>query len=159
MTWIIGVDVGGTFTDFCARNNANGQTIIHKRSSTPHDPSLAILLGLKELKLKFLFDKKRISRLAHGTTVATNSLLQRKGGELALITTKGFRDLLEIGRQVRPSVYDLQIDAPSPLIKRSNRLEIDERIDFEGNVIKNISIKFFKFVVGKLLIICVKELS
>ena len=139
MTWIIGVDVGGTFTDFCARNNANGQTIIHKRPSTPHDPSLAILLGLKELKLKFLFDKKRISRLAHGTTVATNSLLQRKGGELALITTKGFRDLLEIGRQVRPSVYDLQIDAPSPLIKRSNRLEIDERIDFEGNVIKNFS--------------------
>jgi len=139
MAWIIGVDVGGTFTDFCARNNASGQTIIHKRPSTPDDPSLAILLGLKELKLKFLSDEKRIARLAHGTTVATNSLLQRKGGKLALITTKGFRDLLEIGRQVRPSVYDLQIDAPSPLIKRRNRLEIDERIDFEGNVIKNIS--------------------
>ena len=139
MTWIIGVDVGGTFTDFCARNNANGQTIIHKRPSTPHDPSLAILLGLEELKLKFLSDEKKIVRLAHGTTVATNSLLQRKGGKLALITTKGFRDLLEIGRQVRPSVYDLQIDAPAPLIKRSDRLEIDERIDFEGNIIKNIS--------------------
>ena len=139
MTWIIGVDVGGTFTDFCARNNANGQTIIHKRPSTPHDPSLGILLGLEELKLKFLSDEKKIVRLAHGTTVATNSLLQRKGGKLALITTKGFRDLLEIGRQVRPSVYDLQIDAPAPLIKRSDRLEIDERIDFEGNIIKNIS--------------------
>ena len=124
MTWIIGVDVGGTFTDFCARNNANGHTIIHKRPSTPHDPSLAILLGLEELKLKFLSDEKNIVRLAHGTTVATNSLLQRKGGKLALITTKGFRDLLEIGRQVRPSVYDLQIDAPAPLIKRSDRLEI-----------------------------------
>ena len=88
MAWIIGVDVGGTFTDFCARNNASGQTIIHKRPSTPHDPSLAILLGLKELKLKFASNKKRIARLAHGTTVATNSLLQRKGGKLALIPLK-----------------------------------------------------------------------
>ena len=141
MSWIIGVDVGGTFTDFCARNNNTGETIIHKRPSTPNDPAIAILKGINELTAKFSDKKQKILRLAHGTTVATNSLLQRKGGKLALITTKGFRDLLEIGRQVRPSVYDLQIDSPPPLIERSHRFEINERIDFNGNIIKQISKK------------------
>ena len=141
MSWIIGVDVGGTFTDFCARNNNTGETIIHKRPSTPNDPAIAILKGINELTEKFSDKKQKILRLAHGTTVATNSLLQRKGGKLALITTKGFRDLLEIGRQVRPSVYDLQIDSPPPLIERSHRFEINERIDFNGNIIKKISKK------------------
>ena len=141
MSWIIGVDVGGTFTDFCARNNNTGETIIHKRPSTPDDPAIAILKGINELTEKFSNKKQKILRLAHGTTVATNSLLQRKGGKLALITTKGFRDLLEIGRQVRPSVYDLQIDSPPPLIERSHRFEINERIDFNGNIIKQISKK------------------
>ena len=141
MSWIIGVDVGGTFTDFCARNNNTGETIIHKRPSTPNDPAIAILKGINELTEKFSDKKQKILRLAHGTTVATNSLLQRKGGKLALITTKGFRDLLEIGRQVRPSVYDLQIDSPPPLIERSHRFEINERIDFNGNIIKQISKK------------------
>ena len=139
MSWIIGVDVGGTFTDFCARNNKTGETVIHKRSSTPNDPAIAILNGINELKLKFSDKNQKILRLAHGTTVATNALLQRKGGKLALITTKGFRDLLEIGRQVRPSVYDLQIDSPPPLIERSHRFEINERIDFKGNIIKHLS--------------------
>ena len=141
MSWIIGVDVGGAFTDFCARNNNTGETIIHKRPSTPNDPAIAILKGINELTEKFSDKKQKILRLAHGTTVATNSLLQRKGGKLALITTKGFRDLLEIGRQVRPSVYDLQIDSPPPLIERSHRFEINERIDFNGNIIKQISKK------------------
>ena len=140
MSWIIGVDVGGTFTDFCARNNNSGETLIHKRPSTPEDPAIAILNGLDEIKLKFSQSKKlQISRLAHGTTVATNALLQRKGGKLALVTTKGFRDLLEIGRQVRPSVYDLQVDSPQPLVDRRNRIEVNERIDFTGNIIKPIN--------------------
>ena len=140
MSWIIGVDVGGTFTDFCARNNNSGETLIHKRPSTPNDPAIAILSGLDEIKLKFNQSKKlQISRLAHGTTVATNALLQRKGGKLALVTTKGFRDLLEIGRQVRPSVYDLQVDSPQPLVDRRNRIEVNERIDFTGKIIKPIN--------------------
>ncbi len=80
-------------------------------------------------------DGAAVTRIAHGTTVATNALLQRKGGRLALITTSGFRDLLEIGRQVRPKVYDLQIDAPPPLIPRHRRFEIDERIGPKGDVI------------------------
>ena len=138
MSWIIGVDVGGTFTDLCARNNSTGETVIHKRPSTPSDPAIAILNGIEEIKVKINDNKIKILRLAHGTTVATNALLQRKGGKLALITTKGFRDLLEIGRQVRPSVYDLQIDSPPALIERSYRFEVDERVDFKGRIIKNL---------------------
>ena len=138
MSWIIGVDVGGTFTDLCARNNRTGETVIHKRPSTPSDPAIAILNGIEEIRVKINDNEIKILRLAHGTTVATNALLQRKGGKLALITTKGFRDLLEIGRQVRPSVYDLQIDSPPALIERNYRFEVDERVDFKGRIIKNL---------------------
>src|SRR5690606_17948433 len=98
--WVIGVDVGGTFTDFSARQLSTGRTVLHKRPSTPHDPSEAILNGLQELQAKADIAGEDIARFAHGTTVATNALLQRKGAKTALVTTKGFRDLLEIGRQV-----------------------------------------------------------
>ncbi|MEM6462573.1 MAG: hydantoinase/oxoprolinase family protein [Pseudomonadota bacterium] len=133
--WIIGVDVGGTFTDFSARNVVTGEAQIHKRPSTPDDPSRAIVEGLNELKQKTGIVGSEIARLAHGTTVATNALLQRRGGKVAVATTKGFRDLLEIGRQVRPKIYDLQADAPPPLAARSDRLEVDERIGARGEVI------------------------
>ena len=94
MGWLIGVDVGGTFTDVYAFDPATGRTEVHKVPSTPEDPSLAIVAGLEGLR-----DRKGVSiadmeRFAHGTTVATNSLIQRRGGRLALVTTKGFRDLL-----------------------------------------------------------------
>ena len=126
--WIVGVDVGGTFTDFSARNTATGAFAVHKRPSTPHDPSEAILEGFGELQEKIGISGDDVSRFAHGTTVATNALLQRKGAKVGVITTRGFRDLLEIGRQVRPSIYDLQADAPPPLADRQSRLEIEERI-------------------------------
>lgn len=133
--WVIGVDVGGTFTDFSARQLSTGRSVLHKRPSTPHDPSEAILNGLQELQAKAGIDGDDIARFAHGTTVATNALLQRKGAKTALVTTKGFRDLLEIGRQVRPAIYDLQADAPPPLVARENRLEVDERIGPQGEAV------------------------
>ena len=125
--WVIGVDVGGTFTDFSARNKKDHHIQVHKRPSTPDDPSRAILEGLRELLDIADIDGAEIARIAHGTTVATNALLQRRGAEIGVVTTKGFRDLLEIGRQVRPKIYDLQTDAPPPLALRQNRLEISER--------------------------------
>lgn len=133
--WVIGVDVGGTFTDFSARNTSSKQVHVHKRPSTPDDPSRAILDGLRELLDKGGIDGSSIGRIAHGTTVATNALLQRRGARVGVVTTKGFRDLLEIGRQVRPKIYDLQADAPAPLAQRQNRLEIAERIGPAGEVI------------------------
>ena len=133
--WVIGVDVGGTFTDFSARNTTSGDFHAHKRPSTPDDPSRAILDGLGELLDKAGISGADIGRIAHGTTVATNALLQRRGARVGVVTTKGFRDLLEIGRQVRPKIYDLQADAPPPLALRQDRLEIAERIGADGEVI------------------------
>lgn len=137
--WIIGVDVGGTFTDFAACNARSGERHVHKRPSTPDDPSRAILEGLAELQAIAGIAGDRIDRLAHGTTVATNALLQRKGPEVGLVTTKGFRDLVEIGRQVRPRIYDLQADAPPPLARREFRFEVRERIGPRGEVIEPLS--------------------
>jgi len=133
--WVIGVDVGGTFTDFSARQLSTGRTYLHKRPSTPHDPSEAILKGLQELKDKAAIAGEGIERFSHGTTVATNALLQRRGARTALVTTKGFRDLLEIGRQVRPALYDMQVDASMPLVDREHRLEIAERLDSRGDAL------------------------
>lgn len=133
--WIVGVDVGGTFTDFSARDLISGQSFVHKRPSTPDDPSRAVLDGFAELRANVGIDSADVERFAHGTTVAANSLLQRTGGKLAVITTEGFRDLLEIGRQIRPRIYDLQVDAPPPLVPRRQRLEIRERIGADGEAV------------------------
>src|SRR5829696_10048124 len=114
MTWMVGVDVGGTFTDFCAFDDATGRVVLHKSPSTPDNPALAILNGLEELLETKGIPAEDIGRFAHGTTVATNALIQRQGRKIALIVTRGFRDLIEIGRQIRPKLFDLQADHPAP---------------------------------------------
>ncbi|MEP4034062.1 hydantoinase/oxoprolinase family protein [Roseibium polysiphoniae] len=150
MSWIVGVDVGGTFTDFSARHVASGRTVVHKRPSTPDDPSRAILQGFTELQEKAGFAGADVERFAHGTTVATNALLQRRGGELAVITTRGFRDMLEIGRQTRPKIYDLQEDAPPPLAARHRRIEADERIAADGGVVTTLTDQEIDALIGRL---------
>ncbi len=136
MAWSVGVDVGGTFTDFYAREETTGELRLAKRPSTPDDPARAILEGLAELAEGHGLDLGAVERLAHGTTIATNALIQRKGGKVALLTTRGFRDLLEIGRQTRPHMYDLQKDHPPPLVPRERRHEIGERVTAEGAVVR-----------------------
>ena len=107
-----------------------GQTRTHKVASTPDDPARAIVQGLLALA-----PREGLAFLAHGTTVATNALIQRRGGKVALVTTAGFRDLLEIGRQTRPKIYDLKADHPEPLVPREHRFEVTERIGPDGKVI------------------------
>ena len=136
MTWVIGVDVGGTFTDFFAVDPVSGRRALFKRPSTPEDPGKAILDGLREMAESTGVSLEDADRVAHGTTVATNALIQRKGGRVTLVTTEGFRDLLEIGRQVRPHMYDLQLDVPAPLVPEERRLEVSERITAGGRVVK-----------------------
>jgi N-methylhydantoinase A len=135
MAWTIGVDVGGTFTDFTARDD-DGRTVVHKRPSTPGDPAEAILAGLRELCADHAIPADAITRISHGTTVATNALIQGRGGRLALIVTKGFRDLLEIGRQTRPKIYDFQADHPPALVERRRRFEARERVTRDGEVLE-----------------------
>ncbi|MCC6304896.1 MAG: hydantoinase/oxoprolinase family protein [Rhodobacteraceae bacterium] len=137
MTWTIGVDVGGTFTDFCAANTRTGATHVYKTASTPANPAEAILNGLAALCERFAIPMATIGRLSHGTTVGTNALIQRTGSTVALVTTKGFRDLLEIGRQTRPHMYDLQADHPAPLVEREHRIELNERLGARGEVVRD----------------------
>jgi N-methylhydantoinase A len=139
MSWTIGVDVGGTFTDFHASNDVTGAFHVGKTPSTPSNPAEAILTGLGALCSQFDIPLIEIERLSHGTTVGTNALIQRAGRRVALITTKGFRDLLEIGRQTRPHMYDLQEDYPAPLVEREHRIELAERIGPDGGVSVRVS--------------------
>ena len=134
MSWLIGIDVGGTFTDFYALSAADGRVRLYKHPSTPANPSDAIVDGLEAMCREFSIVPEEVERIGHGTTVATNALIQRTGAKVALITTKGFRDLLEIGRQTRPHMYSLQIDHPEPLVPRELRFEIAERLLSDGSV-------------------------
>ena len=135
MSWIVGVDVGGTFTDFYAVSAADGEIRVAKRPSTRDNPGRAVIEGLGELAEAGV-PLGEVRRLAHGTTVATNAIIQRRGGKVVLITTAGFRDLLEIGRQIRPHMYDLYRDQPPPLVPRERRLEVEERITSGGRVVR-----------------------
>ncbi len=135
MNWLVGVDVGGTFTDFFAVSVADGSLRYFKRPSTPHNPGEAIVSGLAEMCEALAIESADIDRVCHGTTVATNALIQRRGGSVAMITTAGFRDLLEIGRQTRPHMFSLQKDQPDPLVPRERRFEVSERIDARGEAV------------------------
>ncbi|MCA8894393.1 MAG: hydantoinase/oxoprolinase family protein, partial [Amphiplicatus sp.] len=136
MTYRIGFDVGGTFTDFTMINEQTGAVSFFKVSSTPHDPSVAIEQGLAALIEDYKLDPKSISHLGHGTTVATNLVIERKGARTGVITTKGFRDVLEIGRQTRPHLYNYAIHRPTPLVPRERRLEVTERVLSDGTVLE-----------------------
>jgi N-methylhydantoinase A len=131
----IGIDVGGTFTDLCLFDEDVGDLHVAKVPSTPADPSQGILAGLQTILERQGTPGSDVVYLAHGTTVATNTLIQHNGARAGLITTRGFRDLLEIGRQTRPDLYDLQVDRPEPLICRDLRLEVSERVYSDGRVL------------------------
>jgi N-methylhydantoinase A len=135
--WRIGVDSGGTFTDVCLVDEASGELCVWKVPSTPDDPSRAIAAGVVEgLTTVAHVPTSKAAYFGHGTTVATNALIQHRGVKTGLITTDGFRDLLEIGRQRRPHLYDLQADKPPILVTRDLRLEVPERLRHDGRVEK-----------------------
>ena len=134
MSIFVGIDVGGTFTDFSVSLPKQNREILHKVSSTPGNPDRAILDGLTQILSTHQIDPQEIVRLAHGTTVGTNALIERRVGTVAVVTTEGFRDLLEIGRQTRPKVYDIHQDNPKPLVPRHLRLEVRGRMRADGTV-------------------------
>ncbi len=133
----VGIDTGGTFTDVCLVGE-DGALAIFKLSSTGHDPSEAIANGLVAILEQQESDAKSVGYLGHGTTVATNALLEHQGARTGVLTTSGFRDLLELGRQMRPNLYDLQADKPVPLVRRAHRFEVDERVLATGDVLKSL---------------------
>lgn len=133
MLWI-GIDVGGTFTDAVAYDQAKGAFTFTKVPSTPADPTRAVLAVLKAMKV----DIQSIERLVHGVTIGTNAVLEGKGAEVWMLVTKGFKDVLEIGRTNRPVLYDIRTQKAPPLVPRTRALEIDERLLFDGSVLKPI---------------------
>ena len=130
----VGIDVGGTFTDI-AINFGDGENVkFYKLPSSPKSPENAIVLGLSEIFKSYNILPEKIIRMSHGTTVGTNALIEKKSGKVAIVTTRGFRDLLELGRQTRPTVYDMHKDHPTPIVNRSLRFELNQRILADGKI-------------------------
>lgn len=134
MAWRIGIDSGGTFTDVCLFDDATGMVAVWKVPSTPDDPSRAIARGTQEGVERVGASPADIAYFGHGSTVGTNALIQHRGVKTGLVTTEGFRDLIEIGRQKRPDLYDLQADKAPPLVTRDLRFGVAERVRHDGAV-------------------------
>jgi N-methylhydantoinase A len=131
----IGVDVGGTFTDIIVSDTATGHSYVHKIPSTPSSQDLAVVKGIEEILFNLGLDSQDVALVVHGTTVATNAMLQRKGADVLLLTTNGLEDVLEIARQNRDEIYDFTASRPKPLVNRENRIGVVERLDSEGRPI------------------------
>lgn len=136
MTWRFGVDIGGTFTDVALIDEATGTIGVAKTPTTPDDFGRGVLNGLNEALAKYGMPAAEVTLLSHATTVVTNALLEEKGARTALVSTRGFRDLLELRRSARADLYDLFQDPPAVLVPRNRRLEITERIGADGSVVK-----------------------
>ncbi|WP_435332887.1 hydantoinase/oxoprolinase family protein [Haloarchaeobius sp. TZWWS8] len=129
----VGVDIGGTFTDLVTIRN--GTVEVLKTPSTPSNPDQGVIDGLDAVAERDGVDPGAVDFLGHGTTVATNAVLEGTWADTALVTTAGFRDVLEIGRQARPDIYDFQVEKPEPVVGRDRRFEVSERLDERGNVL------------------------
>ncbi len=134
-TWRVGVDIGGTFTDVVLWDERSDEMILEKLLTTPDDPSRAVLQGIGQALADAGIGADRLATVIHGTTLVANALIERKGVRTGLITTAGFRDVLEIGREWRYDLFNLVIEMPRPLVPRPLRLEVAERIDAGGAVL------------------------
>ncbi len=147
----IGVDIGGTFTDGTLVDSSTGQVITSKVLTTPADPASGFISAVnKLLGVSNDVDPSEIEHVVHATTVATNAIIEGKTAKTAFVTTQGFRDMLEIARQIRPSLYDLQFEKPAPLVPRQLCFEIRERLDAKGNVVTPLDEKALAIVVDQL---------
>lgn len=134
--WRVGIDAGGTFTDLCIMAEDGRALHVSKVPSTPAEPSRAVVDGLQGLLRRIGAEPADLGFFSHGTTVATNALIEHRGARVGLLTTAGFRDVLEIARQRRSKLYDLQVDRSVPLVPRDLRIEIDERVLHDGTVVR-----------------------
>ena len=130
----IGVDIGGTFTDFALSNATGGRMAIHKRLTTPHDPSEAVLAGVATLVAENGIDISAIADIVHGTTLVTNAVIERRGAVTGMLVTAGFGDIMDMGPERRYDLFDLRIKYPPPLVPRRLRIEVAERLRYDGSV-------------------------
>ncbi len=147
----LGCDIGGTFTDFVLLNDQTGELTINKCLTTPSDPSDAVEYGIRQLDEMVPGFVKSLDEVIHGTTLVINSIIERKGAITGLITTRGFKDVLELGREIRYAPYDVFAQFPKPLIPRSFRFEVDERVRSDGTVLKPLDPDEARQVVRRML--------
>ena len=135
MAWRIGVDIGGTFTDVVLVDEETGRIGVAKVPTTPRDVAEGVIDGIRQGLGRYRVEPAAVTLLAHATTIVTNALLEKKGAKAGFVTTRGFRDVLELRRSSRADLYDLFQDAPAVLVPRRWRFEITERIDAQGQVV------------------------
>ncbi|MGZ8445561.1 MAG: hydantoinase/oxoprolinase family protein [Candidatus Binatia bacterium] len=145
----VGIDIGGTFTDMLLVGD-DGGAVIAKTLTTPGDPSLAVENALRPVLENGSVDARQRGTLIHGTTLVTNALIERKGALTALLTTAGFRDAVEIGREHRYELYDLNLDLPKPLVPRHLRFDVPERMAADGSILQELDEAFVRKLVGEL---------
>jgi N-methylhydantoinase A/oxoprolinase/acetone carboxylase beta subunit len=138
--WLVGIDIGGTFTDLVAIDASSGRRVSLKALTTPSDPLDGVLEGLTALLQRYEISLSRVAHIVHATTLATNILLERSGPRVALVTTEGFRDVIEQGREDRYDIYDLQIEVQKPLVERRYRIGIAERTDARGAIVRDLDL-------------------
>src|SRR5262249_756038 len=135
MTWRIGIDIGGTFTDVALVEEQSGRIGVAKVPTTPADPAEGVLRALEAAMRRYAVSAADVGLLSHATTIVTNAILEKKGARAALVTTRGFRDVLELRRSARANLYDLFQDPPATLIPRRRRFEITERVGADGAIV------------------------
>ena len=155
----LGCDIGGTFTDFVLLNEETGEIQINKCLTTPKDPSDAVEEGIKQMLTGTPGFIEQLDEVIHGTTLVINSIIERKGAKTGLITTKGFRDVLELAREKRYDTYDIFAVYPEPLVPRPLRLEVDERIASDGRILKKLDAEEVKKVLSKLIDMGIESLA
>jgi N-methylhydantoinase A len=144
----VGVDIGGTFTDIVTVRD--GTVAVSKTPSTPEHPDDGVVAGLEKVRDRDDLAFADVRFLGHGTTVATNAVLEAEWAETALVTTEGFRDALDIGRQARPDIYDFQAEKPTPVVARDRRYAVPERVDERGDVLEPLDEAAVREVAGEL---------
>lgn len=148
---VIGCDIGGTFTDFVLLDGSSGELIVEKLLTTPEDPSKGVLAGLARLQAQRPEYLARAGRFIHGTTLVANAVIERQGAKTALLTTCGFRDVLEMRRQKRVDFYEYRVDPPAPLVPRRYRYEVDERVLADGRIYQPLDEEGVRAIGGELV--------
>lgn len=155
----LGCDIGGTFTDFVLVDDKTGQLYIHKCLTTPQDPSEAMERGIRALTASVPGYLEGLQEVVHGTTLVINAILERKGAKTGLVTTRGFKDVLELGREVRYDAYDIFAEYPAPLVKRPLRMEVQERISSSGRILRPLNEQEVRQVLEKLFGMGIESLA
>ena len=155
----VGIDIGGTFTDVVILNPASGRLFLGKRLTSPDNPARAVTEVIREMLERDGVAPAQVVKAIHGTTLVTNLIIERKGARTGLLTTRGFRDALEIGREMRYDIYDIFLELPRPLVPRRRRLEVAERLDHKGEVLLSLTAEEAERAVNQLLTLGVESVA